>query len=198
MKTHCIHGHEYTEENTYTRPNGYRVCRECHRERCRRHYEANPEKEREKKRRHYEANPEKELERTRRWKKANPEKVREWRQRWREANLDRSRDNIRRWCKANPEKRREYCRKRRALKKSSIGVWDDDDFIERQLFLYQNGECFYCRNPLGHILDRNFELEHQTPLSRGGKHCATNVVLSCTPCNRRKGAKTAEEFMENG
>ena len=28
-KTHCIHGHEYTEENTYRTPAGYRQCRQC-------------------------------------------------------------------------------------------------------------------------------------------------------------------------
>ncbi len=30
-KTHCPKGHEYTSENTYTRPNGTRVCRTCYR-----------------------------------------------------------------------------------------------------------------------------------------------------------------------
>jgi hypothetical protein len=28
-KTHCIHGHELTPENTLTRPNGYRDCLHC-------------------------------------------------------------------------------------------------------------------------------------------------------------------------
>lgn len=31
VKTHCPHGHEYTEENTYITPRGGRKCRECHR-----------------------------------------------------------------------------------------------------------------------------------------------------------------------
>lgn len=34
VKTHCIHGHEYTAENTYVTPStGHRACRECRRRR---------------------------------------------------------------------------------------------------------------------------------------------------------------------
>jgi hypothetical protein len=29
-RTHCSHGHEYTEANTYIRPGGHRECRTCH------------------------------------------------------------------------------------------------------------------------------------------------------------------------
>ena len=32
-KTHCIHGHEFTPENTYIRPNRKRECRACNRKR---------------------------------------------------------------------------------------------------------------------------------------------------------------------
>jgi len=31
--THCPHGHEYTAQNTYTKPNGHRTCRTCNRKR---------------------------------------------------------------------------------------------------------------------------------------------------------------------
>lgn len=31
LKTHCKHGHEFTPENTYITPKGYRYCRECKR-----------------------------------------------------------------------------------------------------------------------------------------------------------------------
>lgn len=30
-QTHCIHGHKYTQANTYRRPDGRRMCRECNR-----------------------------------------------------------------------------------------------------------------------------------------------------------------------
>jgi len=33
--THCIHGHEFTEANTYWRPTGGRTCRTCHAQRAR-------------------------------------------------------------------------------------------------------------------------------------------------------------------
>lgn len=29
QRTHCVHGHEFTPENTYVRKEGRRVCREC-------------------------------------------------------------------------------------------------------------------------------------------------------------------------
>lgn len=32
QKTHCPSGHEYSLENTRVRPDGYRICRTCHRE----------------------------------------------------------------------------------------------------------------------------------------------------------------------
>ena len=32
-KTHCIRGHEFTDENTYVDPRGWRVCRACRRAR---------------------------------------------------------------------------------------------------------------------------------------------------------------------
>ena len=33
-KTHCPHNHEYTDENTYVDPNGWRKCRTCIRSRA--------------------------------------------------------------------------------------------------------------------------------------------------------------------
>lgn len=41
--THCIHGHELTPDNTYTRPNGRPLCRTCKRETLRSWREAHPD-----------------------------------------------------------------------------------------------------------------------------------------------------------
>jgi hypothetical protein len=35
FNTYCIHGHEFTAENTYVRPNNTRACKTCARERHR-------------------------------------------------------------------------------------------------------------------------------------------------------------------
>ena len=36
-RTHCIRGHEFTPENTYVSPEGWRHCRECHNAKMRRY-----------------------------------------------------------------------------------------------------------------------------------------------------------------
>lgn len=35
--THCIHGHEFNQENTYIRKEGRRVCKKCRAERMRKY-----------------------------------------------------------------------------------------------------------------------------------------------------------------
>ncbi len=42
-KTCCPHGHEYTRENTYIRPNGSRVCKACRREGMNSDYKKRPD-----------------------------------------------------------------------------------------------------------------------------------------------------------
>ncbi len=39
-QTHCLRGHEFTPENTRLKPQGWRVCRTCHREDAKRRYDA--------------------------------------------------------------------------------------------------------------------------------------------------------------
>lgn len=41
-RTHCVHGHEYTEANTYIAPSGRRFCRACNTIACQRYHANHP------------------------------------------------------------------------------------------------------------------------------------------------------------
>jgi 5-methylcytosine-specific restriction endonuclease McrA len=55
----------------------------------------------------------------------------------------------------------------------------------------QGERCFYC---LASLID-GYQVDHMTPLARGGSNAADNIVCACPDCNRRKGQKTAAEFI---
>lgn len=59
--------------------------------------------------------------------------------------------------------------------------------------------CAYCGQEPEKDEDGNkkfLEIEHLTPLSRGGEHRIHNVVPACPTCNKMKGQMTHDEFME--
>jgi len=62
----------------------------------------------------------------------------------------------------------------------------------------QNHCCYYCGDSffINGTLEYYFEVEHKTPISRGGTNDITNIALACKGCNARKGVQTAEEFLE--
>lgn len=68
------------------------------------------------------------------------------------------------------------------------GVWDD---LRRAVFLRDDHTCRYC-------LKRGVRLEcdHVIPISRGGGSNLGNLVTACKPCNRSKGARTPQEWMQ--
>ncbi len=69
---------------------------------------------------------------------------------------------------------------RRTIKKS----------LRNHIIKRDKSTCRYC----GKVLHkRQIELDHIQPLSRGGDNTARNLVVSCSPCNQKKGAKTPEQ-----
>jgi hypothetical protein len=50
-------------------------------------------------------------------------------------------------------------------------------------------QCAYCQ-----MSGVPLQVEHLIPKSRGGSDRASNLVIACDPCNKRKGTRTAEEF----
>lgn len=50
----------------------------------------------------------------------------------------------------------------------------------------ERSSCLYCGRALGHS---EKVLDHMDPLSKGGAHDASNLVVSCADCNTRKASK---------
>lgn len=121
-----------------------------------------------------------------------------------------------RWKAANPDKRRAY--NASESKVASNKAWRErqhPDYnrvvaqasrarrigVETALTLAEwvsicetfDGCCAYCLKPASLL-----EIEHMTPLLRGGTNTADNVVPACHACNTRKGKRTLVEFADAG
>lgn len=63
-------------------------------------------------------------------------------------------------------------------------------FTRRNIFFRDRNRCQYC----GRIFaQREMNLDHVVPLSRGGTSCWENVVCACIRCNTLKGNRMPQE-----
>lgn len=104
--------------------------------------------------------------------------------------------------KADPKKReaanRRHNAKRNAVVRGAPKAEGIDPF---SIFNRDGWRCTYCRRDTpaqhrGKHIESSPELDHRTPISRGGTHTADNVALACRWCNGRKQAKTPDEFLQ--
>ncbi|HEU4805899.1 MAG TPA: HNH endonuclease signature motif containing protein [Nitrobacter sp.] len=58
------------------------------------------------------------------------------------------------------------------------------------------GQCFYCKAD-GDTLSGHLNVDHVEPQCLGGTDLLHNLVVSCTPCNSKKGALPVEAFSPN-
>ena len=123
-------------------------------------------------------------------RKEQPKHVREVRQVWEEANPDKHYSYTKKWRAKNPELLLAQARRHRALKHGAQGSYTLHEL--EQLYKYQYGHCFYCRDELR----PGYHADHMTPLCRGGSNDISNICLSCPTCNLSKNALTHEEFLQ--
>lgn len=63
-------------------------------------------------------------------------------------------------------------------------------FNRKNVYLRDKGKCQYCRVK---VTLSEFTYDHVLPRSRGGKTTWENIVVSCLPCNQKKGDRTPEQ-----
>jgi hypothetical protein len=68
----------------------------------------------------------------------------------------------------------------------------DADLL-RGLILESAGRCAWCD---AGVVRADFEIDHITPLSRGGVNTLDNLALTCPECNRRKSGKSPATFAQ--
>ena len=78
-----------------------------------------------------------------------------------------------------------------AKRKNAAGEFTHED----RMFLYkiQEGKCKYCFVLLA---ETQPNLDHQVPIAQGGSNAVENIAITCPECNRSKGPRTHEEFLE--
>jgi 5-methylcytosine-specific restriction endonuclease McrA len=79
------------------------------------------------------------------------------------------------WAKRKIEIKRKY-----QLRQATLTRAEWNEIKERH-----HHRCAYCSTA------KPLEMDHVTPLSRGGQHTKTNVVPACRTCNARKGQSEA-------
>ena len=66
----------------------------------------------------------------------------------------------------------------------------DVKFTRKNIYHHYVSKCCYCGK---RFATPQLNLDHVIPRSKGGTTSWDNIVLSCIPCNTKKGSKTIEE-----
>ncbi len=151
-------------------------CRDCHTEKARQWYAANGERQRDRQAKR---------------RQSDPEGVR----RLDAERYERDRDKRIALATQHSHKRR---------LRLAAGVFDPT--VTRANLRRQYGDaCFYCAVTMDFVRythatrPKNLAtIEHVTPISRGGAHDWTNVVLACLNCNLSKNATPLDQWLAAG
>ena len=128
-------------------------------------------------------------ERLKSWRKRNQAAVKAYQKHWRADNIEHVLEYATDYRRDKPEVKRASEARRRALKRGSEGSYNVVDIQE--LYELQLGQCVYCQCDLSD----DFHVDHMIPLARGGDNTRSNIQLLCPNCNRKKHAKTHEEYL---
>lgn len=136
MKTHCVHGHEYTLENTcYNKTNGQRFCRICH------NIRSSSEKNRQSTKRYH-----------------SKRKAAGWTRDYKsEAGYPKVIERATAWNSANKERRRNQpCNRPEALRLQRYGLTPEK---YKEMYDAQGGRCaLKCGRPI-ECVDHNHVTE---------------------------------------
>ena len=142
----------------------------------------------EQRRAYYIANREKAYNWRKSWKEANPEKVLENQKIYYQKHAEQERVRVSVWKKANPEKVNAYKATRKAIqnKVNDIHTLDDKWLL---------AEFYSLAKLREEVLGFKWHVDHIVPLSKGGRHCLTNLQVVPEHWNLSKGNRNTDIFI---
>ena len=163
-------------------------CKECKSLQDKEIYNKKREKILQNKKNHRLLNIEKYKEKDRIYYIKNCNLIKEKRKEYVKANLDkikkyRKRKDVLLRDRNNKHKRRT------SVRDGDVTIKQIEELIEKSTY------CYWCNVKL----KKDYHLDHYTPISKGGKHTISNLVVSCPSCNLQKHAKDPYQFaLEKG
>ena len=97
-------------------------------------------------------------------------------------------ENTARYDKKNPESALRRSSNRQLREASTVGEMPKD---LPSLRAFLGDACRYCSAPLNGM----GEIDHLTPIARGGTNKENNLTLACSSCNKSKTSKTFDEYL---
>jgi len=126
------------------------------------------------------------------WYAENKEKIAEKAKQYRKEHKPQIRTQIKEWLKT--DKGRALIKKQSAIRRTNAKDFEKNTIqrvYEDNIKRYGTLTCYLCEKP---ILFGNDQLDHKTPISRGGTHEYCNLGVVHAACNKRKYVKTEQEY----
>jgi len=183
-------------------------------------YEKNKEQIIKKSKEYYYKNKEVIIERVKIYYSANKSKIKKSAKKYFKENMKliqcRDRKRYRKNKKVVLERRKEYYSKnkekitkyKKAYSQTEKGKAISRNKTNKRRAKYKNGDvttdellqlyarvkkCYWCEKKLS---KNKIHMDHYVPLSKGGLHTISNIVLSCPRCNLSKNAKDPHKFAQ--
>jgi 5-methylcytosine-specific restriction endonuclease McrA len=137
---------------------------------------------------YYKANREKAYNWRKSWKEANPEKVLENQKIYYQKHAEQERMRVSVWKKANPEKVNAYRATRKAIQNKVNDIYTSDD-------KWLLAEFYSLAKLREEVLGFKWHVDHIVPLSKGGRHCLTNLQVVPEHWNLSKGNRNTDIFI---
>jgi 5-methylcytosine-specific restriction endonuclease McrA len=178
--------------------------------------EQNREHANEQAREYYAKEPEKYRAKSAKYREDNPEKVKEQNKAQRLKNLEPRRKHSREYYHRNraaiqrkkirtrlknPDAIKLRDRKRYSLsiaRKFGCRIGDVKEIAKfyHDTLVAISVQCYYCEELCGKGHFISAQIDHKTPLCKGGDHDVPNLARTCMTCNVQKGKMTEREFYE--